>query len=178
MTFILETEIMESHSCNGDNKVFYPKFSADYSKPFVLSMTIMTKPECNGCEGSIFSDQDDPNRIGILWTSSGKLDIQIGNRAVQKDTSALQQNNQLRIKSVVSETLTINKKYDVSITFDGSKCKVYLNDALLGQDVDCSSGFGGMRSNPYLCNNFGGGWNGLIENLRFGGTKVKGTYDK
>ena len=167
---------MQLHSCDGDNKVFYPGFSADYSKPFILSMTIVTKPECNGCSGGIFSDQDDPNRIGILW-SAQKLNIKIANGAVQKDTSAYQMSNQLRIKTRASGSLPLAQQHDVSIIFDGSKCKVYVNGDLVGPEFDCSGGFGSMRSQPNLCkyDNMGNGWNGLIENLRFDGRQFKGT---
>ena len=84
------------------------------------------------------------------------------------------------VKHVHTEPLIKNKKYDVAITYDGSKCNLLLNgDSLL--TVDCSNAFKSMRPLPMVCHagtDWGNGWNGLIENLRFHGSKLKGNFDK
>ena len=129
----------------------------------------MTSAECDGCAGGIFTDSRyvDPNRIGILWRPERKLDYRISNI----DTSG-------SMERYETEVLSTNKKYDVAIVFDGSKCKYYLNGDLLSTIVDCSSGFDGMSPSPHLCyDNWRWVWKGSIENLRFDGVVKKGSQN-
>ena len=159
---------MESHSCDGDNKAYDLGFSPDYSKPFILSMTIMTRSECWYCSGAIFSDRDDPNRVQILWHSDKKLDMRVSNLATAG-----------AVKHFHTEPLIKNKKYDVAITYDGSKCNLLLNGESLLK-VDCSNAFKSMRPLPMVCHagtDWGNGWNGIIENLRFQGSKLEGNFN-
>ena len=127
----------------------------------------MTSAECNGCRGGIFTDSRyvDSNKIGVLWRPERKLDYRISN----SDTSGTMQRHE-------TDVLSNNKKYDVAIVFDGSKCKYYLNGDLLSPIVDCSSGFNGMSPSPHLCyDDYWSGWKGSIENLRFNGVVKKGS---
>ena len=135
-------------------------------------MTIETKPTSGN--GAIFSDRDDaPNRIEILWKEYKKIDARISNR----DTS----DDQYKLELAMTEVLQFNKKYDIALTFDGSKCKFYL-DGNQFLEVECSSGFKSMSPDPLLCRSvapgysstWGTGWNGLIENVRFDGIQKRG----
>ena len=167
----LETQIIDSHSCNGNNKLFSLGFDPDYSKPFILSMTIMARSIPG--YGAIFSDRDlvksgGSNRIELLWHKNQKIDGRVDNEDITFTYN----------ETVV---LKVNNRYDVAITFDGSKCRFYL-DGNQFLEVNCLSGFKGMIPDPLLCRTatpgslptWGTGWNGLIENVRFDGIQKRG----
>ena len=127
-------------------------------------MTILNKDTSN--YGGIFSDRDEPNRIEFLWRDNQAVD---GRRSQQHKSTA---SNDL--KRAETNALNTDERYDIAVSFDGSTCRFFLNGDQFFE-VDCSSRFKGMITDPHLCyNGWGNGWNGLIENVRFDGSRNKG----
>ena len=127
-------------------------------------MTIISKDTSNF--GGIFRDRDEPNRIEILWRDNQRID---GRRTQQHNSGASND-----FKGAETNVLNTDERYDISFSFDGSICRFFLNGNKF-LEVDCSSGFKGMITDPHLCySNWGNGWNGLIENVRFDGSQDKG----
>ena len=116
--------------------------------------------------GGIFKDYDAPNRIVFLWKQNRKIEV----RRSQQNNSGVS----IDFKNAVTNVLNTDERYDIAVSFDGSKCRFFLNGNQF-LEVDCSSGFKGMITDPHLCySNWGNGWNGLIENVRFDGSQDKG----
>ena len=122
-------------------------------------MTINTSLFHTG-NGGIFSDRFDSSLISISW-------LEDENSGVDSKIKFIISNKKVSVTDGTRLTETLNKSenYDLQINYDGHVCLVFLDGLVIGDPIDCSSGFGKLGS-PELCYaDVEGKWIGKITNL-------------
>ena len=171
-----EFSFSESYYCDGSDTATELSTKTTYHVPFVLSMSIETKSTSSG---TIFRHIEDSSSITIVWRDS-KLEFQLMNNNLECCNNGISEGVNMHVTDMLSE----NIMYDVSLIFDGTKCGFHINGKLVGSEMDCSNGFEIIKSLPLLCSStglsFGAirnkrniGWNGSVFNFKFQELKSK-----
>ena len=158
---------MSSVSCNGF--AISAEFTPSYNDPFKLSMTINTNHLQSG-DGGIFSDHIGSDRVDIVW-----LEDEIEVSQVESKIKFHILNSGVSVSDGIRITRNLSKSlnYDLEINFDGRKCNILLDGDVVGNPIDCSSGFK-VPGSPKLCyTDDVGRWLGAITNLKFEGSEGK-----
>ena len=139
-------------------------------------MSIETKSTSSG---TIFQHIEDSSSITITWRDS-KLEFQLTSNDLECCNNGILEGVNMHVTDMLSE----NIMYDVSLIFDGSKCAFHMNGKIVGSEMDCSNGIETITSLPLLCSSTGlslgairykrnVGWNGSIVNFKFQELKSK-----
>ena len=139
-------------------------------------MSIETKSTSSG---TIFQHTEDSSSITIIWRDS-KLEFQLTSNNLECCNNGILEGVNMHVTDMLSE----NIMYDVSLIFDGSKCAFHMNGKIVGSEMDCSNGIETIRSLPLLCSSTrpssgairdkrNVGWNGSVFNFKFQELKSK-----
>ena len=152
--------------CDGNGAAIGSKITTNYNVPFTLSLRIFT---LSNVAGAIFQHHENYNGISFLWRDDSKLEFQLSNNNLPCCSGPIEEGVNMHLSDILSE----NTIYQVSLIFDGTKCEFHLNGELVGTEMDCSNGFESIGSPPKLCSSSGNGWNGLVSNVKFDVLKCK-----
>ena len=122
---------------------------------------------------NLFQHFEDSNSIAIIWRDS-KLEFQLTSNNLECCNNGILEGVNMHVTDMLSE----NIMYDVSLIFDGSKCAFHMNGKIVGSEMDCSNGIETIRSLPLLCSSTGlssgairdkrnVGWDGSVFNFKF-----------
>ena len=138
-------------------------------------MSIETKSTSSG---TIFRHIEDSSSITIVWRDS-KLEFQLMNNNLECCNNGISEGVNMHVTDMLSE----NIMYDVSLIFDGTKCGFHMNGKIVGSEMDCSNGFESISTTPQLCSSSSDsavtrkkrsvGWNGTVMNVKFQESKCK-----
>ena len=152
--------------CDGNGAASEAKITTNYNAPFTLSMRIVT---LSNSAGTIFQHHEGSNNISIVWRDDSKLEFQLSNRNLPCCSGSKEEGVNMHLSDVLSE----NKIYQISLIFVGMKCEFHLNGELVGTEMDCSGGFESIESPPELCTSSVNGWKGLVSDVKFDVLKCK-----